>query len=86
VDQLPLFTPDEGRTQPLGQRPRVLSYGGGLDSFALLLLALDKQLTLDAVVFVDVGDPVDRSVPAELPSTYRHIQETVLPLCRVARA
>jgi len=66
----------------LERRPRVLSYGGGLDRFALLLLALDKRLTLDEVIFVDVGDPADRSVPEEWPSTYRHIQETVPPSAR----
>lgn len=68
-------------------RPRVLSYGGGLDSFALLLLALRRGERLDAVAFVDVADgALDRegTDPGEWPSTYRHIREIVVPLCAAA--
>jgi len=66
------------------QTIRVLSYGGGLDSFAMLLGARDRGDLPDAVVFVDVGDgALDRDGvdPAEWPGTYRHIREVVVPLC-----
>jgi hypothetical protein len=59
---------------------KVLAYGGGLDSFTDLLLAIQRAELPDAVAFADVGDPegVD---PAEWPGTYRHIREVVQPLC-----
>lgn len=58
--------------------PRVLSYGGGLDSFAMLLESVRRGELPDVVVFVDVGHPDD---PGEWPSTYRHVREVVVPLC-----
>lgn len=58
---------------------RVLSYGGGVDSFAMLLRALELGERPDAVVFVDVADP-DHQDPGEWPSTYRHIREVLVPL------
>lgn len=60
--------------------PRVLSYGGGLDSFAMLLDAIDRDDKPDLVVFADVTD-AERKDPGEWPSTYAHIQEVVVPLC-----
>lgn len=59
---------------------RVLSYGGGLDSFALLLAALHRGERPDAVCFVDVADPA-RMDPGEWPGTYRHMRTVVMPLC-----
>jgi 3'-phosphoadenosine 5'-phosphosulfate sulfotransferase (PAPS reductase)/FAD synthetase len=44
----------------------ILSYGGGVNSFALLLLLLKRRKKLDEVVFADTG--------AELPETYRHLR------------
>lgn len=61
--------------------PRVLSYGGGLDSFAMLVKSIQLNQKPDVVAMVDVGDPNDRSVPGEWPSTYRHVEEVVKPLC-----
>lgn len=64
--------------------PKVLSYGGGLDSFAMLLLAIDRGEKPDVVVFIDVGDgspEADGEDPAEWPGTYRHIREQVIPIC-----
>ena len=64
---------------------KVLSYGGGLDSFAMLLDAERRGDLPDAVVFIDVADgAVDRSAedPGEWPGTYRHMREVVIPLCR----
>ena len=63
----------------LRRAPRVLSYGGGLDSFAMLLEAIRLGIEIDAVVFMNVGAPGD---PGEWPGTYRHIEEVVRPLCR----
>jgi len=57
---------------------RVLSCGGGLDSFAMLLGALARGIKLDVVVFMDTGAPGD---PGEWPGTYRHLDEVVRPLC-----
>lgn len=59
-------------------RPVVLSLGGGLDSFAMLVEALRRGEHIDVVVFVDVGAPGD---PGEWPGTYKHIREVVMPLC-----
>lgn len=61
-------------------RPRVLCYGGGADSFALLLEAIRSGMYLDAVVFENVGDPQGLD-PAEWPGTYRHMREFAIPLC-----
>lgn len=58
----------------------VLSYGGGLDSWAMLLESIDRGEPPDYIVFSDVGDPLDRSVPGEWPSTLAHIEEIVKPL------
>ena len=38
-------------------RPQVLSYGGGLDSFCMLVDAIKRGDAPDAIVFADVGDP-----------------------------
>lgn len=59
-------------------RPRVLSYGGGLDSWAMLLEAIRRGDRPDVVVFIDVGHEGD---PGEWPSTYRHLREVVAPFC-----
>lgn len=64
---------------------RVLSYGGGLDSWVMLLLAVNGVIDKpDLVVFADVsnGSPdADPTDPGEWPSTYRHIREVAMPLC-----
>lgn len=62
------------------RRPRVLSSGGGLDSFAMLLLAVASNEKPDAVVFVDVADP-EHLDPGEWPGTYKHLREVVMPFC-----
>lgn len=58
--------------------PKVLSLGGGLDSFAMLVAAIDRGELPDVVVFIDVGHPGD---PGEWSGTYRHVREVVIPLC-----
>lgn len=63
---------------------KILSYGGGLDSFAMLLDAVSRGELPDVVVFLDVGDGSperDGEDPGEWPGTYRHISEVVIPLC-----
>lgn len=68
-----------GRPIALGQgRPRVLSLGGGLDSFAMLVRSIQLGELPDVVVFLDVGAPGD---PGEWAGTYRHVREVVRPLC-----
>jgi len=65
-------------------RPRVLSYGGGVDSFAALLDSIERGEQPDVCAFVDVsdGDPTkDPTDPGEWPGTYKHIREVVMPLC-----
>ena len=62
--------------------PKVLSLGGGLDSWAMLLDAELRNELPDVCAFVDVGDPDDRLThPGEWDSTYRHIEEVVKPWC-----
>jgi hypothetical protein len=63
-----------------GTHFRVLSYGGGVDSMAMLVLAIKKGQLPDLVLFADVGDR-DGIDPAEWPATYTHIREVVMPLC-----
>jgi hypothetical protein len=66
------------------RRLKVLSLGGGLDSWAMLLDAEIRGELPDVVAFVDVGDPDDRDThPGEWDGTYRHIEEVVRPWCRV---
>jgi hypothetical protein len=78
---------------------KMLSLGGGLDSFAMLLWAVLKYLATgdrsylpDVVIFADVTNNVVKNNrranpsgftpdPGEWPSTYRHIEEIVGPLC-----
>jgi hypothetical protein len=63
---------------------KILSYGGGLDSFAMLLDAIRRGELPDVAIFVDVADGSpdrDPQDPGEWPGTYRHIRETVMPLC-----
>jgi len=65
-----------------GRRTKVLSLGGGLDSWAMLLDAELRDELPDYVAFCDVGDPDDREThPGEWDGTYRHIEEVVKPWC-----
>lgn len=59
---------------------KVLSYGGGLDSFGMLVWAIHTGELPDVVAFCDVADPEHKD-PGEWPSTYRHIREVAIPLC-----
>src|SRR5207244_2449375 len=58
------------------RRPKVLSLGGGLDSWAMLLDAEIRGELPDVVAFVDVGDPEDRLThPGRGDGTYRRGEE-----------
>lgn len=64
------------------RRPKVLSLGGGLDSWAMLLDAELRGELPDVVAFVDIGDPDDREgQPGEWDGTYLHVEEVVRPWC-----
>lgn len=70
-------------TAPAG-RPRVLSLGGGLDSFAMLLRSIQIGEKPDHVCFVDVSNgsrAVENTEPGEWAGTYRHMREIAIPLC-----
>src|SRR2546428_1421345 len=49
----------------MGQK-YILSYGGGVNTTALMLLLVRRKMPLDEAVFADTG--------AELPETYRNIR------------
>jgi hypothetical protein len=58
---------------------KVLSYGGGLDSFGMLLDAIARQELPNYAVFADTGSPNGRD--GEWPGTYLHIRDYAIPLC-----
>ncbi len=50
-----------------------LSYGGGIQTFAMLILMEKGKIIADEVIFADTG--------AEHSETYHHIETVVKPLC-----
>jgi len=52
---------------------RFLSYGAGMQTFALLVMAEQNEIQIDEVVFADTG--------AEHPETYDHIENVAMPIC-----
>jgi len=61
---------------------RIASIGGGINSLAMVLDAIDRGEPPDICVFIDVADgggPGSR--PGEWPGTYRHLNEVFAPLC-----
>ena len=52
---------------------KILSYGAGVNSTAILILYAQGKLKVDAVVFADTG--------AEHPETYAFIDTYIKPLC-----
>lgn len=61
-------------------RRKILSYGGGLDSFAMLIDAVQRGELPDLVIFADVADP-ERLDPGEWPETYSHMERVAIPYC-----
>lgn len=70
--------PVAARNTPLSELPahlpRVLSFGGGVNSWALLLRLVRMGLEPDAVVFADTGEERGR--------TLAYIEEHVAPFCK----
>ena len=52
---------------------KFLSYGAGMQTFALLVMAEQGEIDIDEVVFADTG--------AEHMETYHHIEEVAKPIC-----
>jgi hypothetical protein len=77
-DVLEHFATADLSVRDTGAVTKILSYGGGLDSFAMLVESIRRGCPPDAVVMCDVGAPGDLG---EWPSTYRHVEEVVRPLC-----
>ncbi len=63
------------------ERVKVLSLGGGLDSFAMLVDAIQRGEKPAVVIFADVSDPKHED-PGEWPGTIRHLEEVVAPTCK----
>ncbi len=55
------------------RKSRFLSYGAGMQTFALLVMAKNHEIDIDEVVFADTG--------AEHPETYEHIKKVAKPIC-----
>lgn len=56
---------------------RILSFGGGLQTTALAILAAKKELDVGAAIFADPG--------AERPQTYSYIEDYIKPLLKEAK-
>lgn len=52
---------------------RPTSYGGGMQTFAIMVLAEQGKIETDAAIFADTG--------MEHPETYDHIEKIVKPMC-----
>lgn len=65
------------------ERVKILSYGGGLNSFAMLLYSIDQGVIPHYCVFADTGsgDKETWSRDGEWYGTYRHIVEYAIPIC-----
>ncbi len=59
---------------------KVLTTGGGLDSWVMLLDAAERGELPDLVIFADVTDAA-RLDPGEWPGTYAHLRDVVIPFC-----
>lgn len=51
------------------RNPLVVSFGGGVDSTAMIIGYAEESIVPDAIIFADVG--------AEHPETYQHVTETI---------
>ena len=65
-----------GESQETGSVMRVISYGGGVQSTALCVLATQGKIGhVDAALFANVGDD------SEHPSTVKYVREVMRPWC-----
>ena len=55
-------------TRARKRNPMVVSFGGGVDSTAMIIGLAERSIVPDAIVFADVG--------AEHPETMHHVNET----------
>jgi len=53
---------------------KILSFGGGVNSTAILILHFKKLINIDVVIFADTG--------SEFPETYEYIEKSVKPFCK----
>ena len=53
---------------------KILSFGGGVNTAALLALAYQRKLSFDVAIFADTG--------CELPETYEWIERYAKPVCK----
>ncbi len=67
----------------MAERTKILSYGGGLNSFAMLLYSLEQGNPPDWCVFADTGSGnwEEWSPDGEWYGTYRHMVEYAIPIC-----
>jgi hypothetical protein len=67
----------------MSDRVKVLSYGGGLNSFAMLLYSIEQGNPPHFCVFADTGsgDQEAWSNDGEWYGTYRHMVEYAIPIC-----
>jgi hypothetical protein len=68
---------DPGRSRCVdhdtGSAPRSISYGGGVQSTAMIVLAVAGQIAADVALFCNVGDD------SEHPATIRYVREIAIP-------
>ena len=55
--------------------PKIISYGGGVQSTAMIVLAIQKRIDFDFAVFSNVGDD------SETPGTLEYINNIFRPYC-----
>ena len=58
-----------------GTEMKVISYSGGVQSTALLVLAANRAIHADCAIFVDLG-------AAESPDTTRYVYDVAAPFCK----
>ena len=56
-------------TKKTKRNPLVVSFGGGVDSTAMIIGYAERGIVPDAVLFADTG--------SEHPETYEHVNETI---------
>lgn len=51
----------------------IVSFSGGKDSAAMLLMMLEKEMPIDDIIFIEIM--ATQTLEAELPETYQYIQQ-----------
>lgn len=68
-----MSTPDRSATGESGARVRSVSYGAGVQSTALLVLAAQRQIDFDLFLFANVGED------SEHPSSLAYLRQIAMP-------